>query len=222
MLCTPCLSSPRPLAPIVPRWSRPSGCKNAHRGLAGSCRAASRPTRSQAQSASGKKVRCVRTGRRTPLLPQGNQQNSLAPCQTFAEDVTARKAIADEEAGAEAAIAAAASLNDFLGATADVSNSLGESLGRSMNGVEAVSKGAMVLGAPFTFNDAVAAYHTRDPQKAFDASHGAASLVGGLINPMFGVGMATQADSANADRVRAGNCCSRTDMQACAAMKSCT
>lgn len=79
MLCTaryPSLQRTRPSAPIAPRWSRPSGCKNAHRGLAAFRRPASAPTRSQAPSASRKNVRCVRTARRTPLLSQGNQPTS--------------------------------------------------------------------------------------------------------------------------------------------------
>jgi len=58
-----------------------------------------------------------------------------------------------------------------------------------MEGAEAVSKGATVLGVIFTFNDVVAAARTRDPHKAFDASYGAASLAASLIDPMFGVGM---------------------------------
>ena len=58
--------------PIAPRWSRPPERKNAHRGLAGSCRAASRPTRSQVSIASGENSRCCTKARRTPLLPQGD------------------------------------------------------------------------------------------------------------------------------------------------------
>ena len=86
MFCTatrPRLPSTHLAAPIAPRWSRPSGGKNAHRGLAGSCRAALAPTRSQALIASGKKVRCVRTARRTPLLPQGNQQKWTPPANSL-------------------------------------------------------------------------------------------------------------------------------------------
>jgi hypothetical protein len=60
-------------APIAPRWSRLSECKNAHRGLSASCRAASRPTRSQVSIASGENSRRCTKARRTPLLPQGNQ-----------------------------------------------------------------------------------------------------------------------------------------------------
>jgi hypothetical protein len=78
MLCAPCLPRPRTLAPTAPRWSRPSGCKNAHRGLAVSCRTTSAATRSQAPSASGKTLRCVRTARRTPLLPQGSNNSAAA------------------------------------------------------------------------------------------------------------------------------------------------
>jgi hypothetical protein len=61
--------------PIAPRWSRPPERKNAHRDLAGSCRAASRPTRSQVSIASGENSRCCTKSRRTPLLPQGNQSD---------------------------------------------------------------------------------------------------------------------------------------------------
>jgi RHS repeat-associated protein len=129
-----------------------------------------------------------RPARTSPApTPQGNQQ--LPPCQTFAGDVAARTAIADEEAAHEAVIGAASSVNDFVGATADVSKSLAKALGQSMEGAEAVSKGATVFGVVFTFNDAVAAARTRDPQKTFDASYGAASLAASLIDPMFGVGM---------------------------------
>ena len=65
--------------PIAPRWSRPPERKNAHRGLAGSCRAASRPTRSQVSIASGENSRCCTKARRTPLLPQGNRPPEV-PC----------------------------------------------------------------------------------------------------------------------------------------------
>jgi hypothetical protein len=67
------LLSTHPWVPIAPRWSRPPERKNAHRGLARSCRAASRPTRSQASIASGENSRCCTKARRTPLLPQGDQ-----------------------------------------------------------------------------------------------------------------------------------------------------
>jgi hypothetical protein len=63
-------------APIAPRWSRPSGCKNAHRGPSGLSRSASAPTRSQLLIASGKNTRCSTIAPRTPLLPQGNQLTS--------------------------------------------------------------------------------------------------------------------------------------------------
>jgi hypothetical protein len=75
MLCTatrPCLRSTHLSAPIAPRWSPPSECKNAHRGLSGLCRSASAPTRSQVSIASGENPRCCTKARRTPLLPQGN------------------------------------------------------------------------------------------------------------------------------------------------------
>jgi hypothetical protein len=76
-------------APIAPRWSRPSGCKNAHRGPSGLCRSASAPTRSQLLIASGKNTRCRTIAPRTPLLPQGNLDqlatvtvaaNRMVPC----------------------------------------------------------------------------------------------------------------------------------------------
>ena len=86
MLCT--ATRPRPLsthlsAPIAPRWSRLPKRKDAHRGLAGSCRAASRPTPSQVLKVSGENAGCVTKARRTPLLPQGNQLAEVV--------VTARK-----------------------------------------------------------------------------------------------------------------------------------
>jgi hypothetical protein len=67
----PRLLSAHRSAPIAPRWSRLSGCKNAHRDLAGSYSAASGPTRSQVSIASGENSRCCTKARRTPLLPQG-------------------------------------------------------------------------------------------------------------------------------------------------------
>jgi hypothetical protein len=76
MLCTatrPRLLSTHLSAPIAPRWSAPSECKNAHRGLAASAKPASRQTRSQVLNVSGKNSRCRTIARRTPLLPQGNQ-----------------------------------------------------------------------------------------------------------------------------------------------------
>jgi hypothetical protein len=79
MLCTatrPRLLSTHLPAPIAPRWSPPSECENAHRGLSGLCRSASAPTRSQVSIASGENSRCCTKARRTPLLPQGNQPTS--------------------------------------------------------------------------------------------------------------------------------------------------
>jgi hypothetical protein len=48
--------------------------KTAHRDLSVLRNTASAPTRSQALIASAKTARCVTIARRTPLLPQGNQQ----------------------------------------------------------------------------------------------------------------------------------------------------
>jgi hypothetical protein len=60
----------RPSAPIASRRPRPSGRKNAHRGLAACRRAASSKTCSQALTASGKTRHSPTTARRTSLLPQ--------------------------------------------------------------------------------------------------------------------------------------------------------
>jgi hypothetical protein len=87
----PHLLSAHRSAPIAPRWSRSSGCKNAHRGVARSCRAASRPTRSQVLIASGENSGCTTKARRTPLLSEGSQSedppetvtiqsNQMVPC----------------------------------------------------------------------------------------------------------------------------------------------
>jgi hypothetical protein len=79
MLCAttrPRLLSTRLPAPIAPPWSPPSGCKNAHRGLSGLCRSTSVPTHSQVSIASGETSRCCTKARRTPLLPQGNQDQN--------------------------------------------------------------------------------------------------------------------------------------------------
>jgi hypothetical protein len=57
------------------RRSRPSGRKNAHRGLRTSAKPASRPTHSQVPIVPGKNFRCCTISHRTPLLPQGNQQD---------------------------------------------------------------------------------------------------------------------------------------------------
>ena len=69
----------RPTAPIAPRRSRPSWRKNAHRGLAARCRAASGKSRSQARAASEKNCRSPTTARRTHLLPQTNQPPKTLP-----------------------------------------------------------------------------------------------------------------------------------------------
>jgi len=71
---TPFGRDERPPAPIAPRWSRPSGRKNAHRGLATCRRPASGKPCSQALVASGKNRRSPTTARRAHLLPQSNQQ----------------------------------------------------------------------------------------------------------------------------------------------------
>lgn len=60
------------MAPIAPRRSRPSGRKNAHRGVAARCGAASGKSRSQARAASGKNRYSPTTARRVHLLPQSN------------------------------------------------------------------------------------------------------------------------------------------------------
>ena len=63
----------RPSAPTAPRRSRPSGRKNAHRGLAARRRPASGKSRPQVRAASGKNHYSSTTARRAHLLPQSNQ-----------------------------------------------------------------------------------------------------------------------------------------------------
>lgn len=65
-----------PSAPIASRWTRPSGRKNAHRGLAACRRPASGKSCSQAPIASGKNPRSPTTARRSHLLPQSAPSNS--------------------------------------------------------------------------------------------------------------------------------------------------
>ena len=72
-----CVAAPsgldeRPSPPIAPRRPRPSGRKNAHRGLAACRRAASGQPCSQALTASGKNRRLPTTARRSHLLQQSN------------------------------------------------------------------------------------------------------------------------------------------------------
>ena len=62
------------MAPIAPRHSRPSGRKNAHRGLAACHGPASAKSRPQARAASGKNHRSPTTARRVHLLPQSTSQ----------------------------------------------------------------------------------------------------------------------------------------------------
>jgi len=75
----PCDTAVTPLleehcsVPIVRRWSHHRARKNAHRGLSVRCSSASGPTRSQAPSAPRKNSPCSTIERRTPLLPQKNQ-----------------------------------------------------------------------------------------------------------------------------------------------------
>ena len=96
------------MAPIAPRHSRPSGRKNAHRGLAARCGAASGESRSQARAASGKNRHSPTTARRVHLLPQGN-----APSTTLQPIViTPSYALPDTGAVQQAGFAGL----DFLGA----------------------------------------------------------------------------------------------------------
>lgn len=72
-----CVAAPsglddRPSAPVAPWWPRPSGRKNAHRGLAACQRTASGQPCSQALIASGKSRRSPTTARRSHLLQQTN------------------------------------------------------------------------------------------------------------------------------------------------------
>ena len=69
----------RPSAAVAPRRSRPSGRKNAHRGLAACRRAASGKSRSQALIASGKTPRSPTTARRSHLLQQSNPAQTDYP-----------------------------------------------------------------------------------------------------------------------------------------------
>jgi len=106
---------------------------------------------------------------------------------TFAEDLAARRATVAER---EAAVAAAGAVNDLLGSTAEVTGSLTKALGRSAAGAEAFTKASTAFGIGLLANDTFAAIRTREPQKIFDSGYGATSLIGSLIDPMFGVGMA--------------------------------
>src|SRR6185437_2435227 len=69
----------RPSVPIAPRWPRPSGRKNAHRGLAPCRRPASGELCSQALIAPGKTRRLPTTARRSHLLQQSNPPSLCPP-----------------------------------------------------------------------------------------------------------------------------------------------
>ena len=71
-----------PSAPIASRWPRPSGRKNAHRGLAACRRPASGQPCSQAPIASGKNRRSPTTARRSHLLLQNNPAQTDYPTVT--------------------------------------------------------------------------------------------------------------------------------------------
>jgi hypothetical protein len=82
-----CVAAPSGLderlpAPIAPRCPRPSGRKNAHRGLAACRRPASGKTCSQALIASGKTPRLPTTARRSHLLQQSDPSQSNYPTVT--------------------------------------------------------------------------------------------------------------------------------------------
>ena len=73
----------RHLLPRSRRWSRPSGRKNAHRGLRRSSATASGPTRSQVPIASEKNSLCPTMPHQMPVLPQ-----SPKPTQCINSDGT--------------------------------------------------------------------------------------------------------------------------------------
>jgi hypothetical protein len=102
--------------------------------------------------------------------------------------MAARQATEAQER-AEAQIAATATLNDFVGAGADISGSLGKALGRSAEAAEGLSRASMAAAVGFAVSDVIAAARTRSPDKAFDAGFSMAALGGSLIDPMFGAGM---------------------------------
>ena len=120
---TPFGRNERPPAPIAPRWSRPSGRKNAHRGLAVCRRPASGKPCSQALVASGKNRRSPTTARRAHLLPQGNPTKKSPVCQALQSAAAGHAAITvdggiseDGLAGTVHVSAGPNSINVFLGA----------------------------------------------------------------------------------------------------------
>ena len=114
------------MAPIAPRRSRPSGRKNAHRGLAACRRAASGKSRSQARAASGKTPRLPTTARRSHLLPQKNTQKPTKAslvCQALQSAAAGHAAITADGGASEDGLASTVhvsvgpgSVNIFLGA----------------------------------------------------------------------------------------------------------
>jgi hypothetical protein len=166
--------------PIAPRWSRPPERKNAHRGLAGSCRAASRPTRPQVLIASGENSRRCTKAPRTPLLPQGNQnQDQLETVTVTAKQCT--PASSNESFGDQVADAIVGFGDAFL-IPILVRNALG--IDGTVNYNSSAYTGGMIGGtiwglAPFALEGA-ATY------SAAQAARGTPSILN--ANPFFRIG----------------------------------
>ena len=139
---TPFGRNERPPAPIAPRWSRPSGRKNARRGLAVCRRPASGKPCSQALVASGKNRRSPTTARRAHLLPQRNQCGAPSALPHG----VGISAGAGAEAGAPKAVGAEA--NGSVGAGEFYSPTTGFSHGAFASGGAAGYAGSSVAGAP--------------------------------------------------------------------------
>ena len=137
---TPFGRNERPPAPIAPRWSRPSGRKNAHRGLAACRRPASGKPCSQVLVASGKSRRSPTTARRAHLLPQRNPKSCVSPAVRGAQGVVgAGEAIG----GLVQSIGGAA---DILASVVGAPETGGASLLRIAPGAASLTLGAATLG----------------------------------------------------------------------------
>jgi hypothetical protein len=76
-----------------------------------------------------------------------------------------------------------------LGATADVSGSLGKAPGRSASAAEGLSRASTGVATIFTAGDVATAARTRDPEAIFGAGYGVTALAAGFVAPPFGVGL---------------------------------
>ena len=125
-----------PSAPIASRWPRPSGRKNAYRGLAACRGLASGQPCSQALIASGKTRRSPTTARRSHLL---QQSNPISPATLPTVTVTATTVPYD------AAQTSGSGLGGIFGGNygVDVGGALGSSFGPVGTGVGAVVGGVI-------------------------------------------------------------------------------